>query len=155
VANGTHLESMMNNGEDDAMGRIRVDVTLANSLDVYKEREGSLTHEQVRRITIPATVDSGASYLVIPESVVSQLGLPEKGEATVTYADRRKETRKVVDQVNLEYSGRDGTFKAIVEPARTDALMGAIVLEDLDLLVDCRTQTVQPRDPRRIIAEIE
>jgi hypothetical protein len=42
-----------------------------------------------------------------------------------------------------------------VEPNRTDVLIGAIVLEDLDLLVDCRTQTLRPRDPGGIIAEIE
>lgn len=36
-----------------------------------------------------------------------------------------------------------------------DVLIGAIVLEDLDLLVDCRTQALQPRDPRGIIVEIE
>jgi hypothetical protein len=34
-------------------------------------------------------------------------------------------------------------------------LIGAIVLEALDLLVDCRTQTLRPRDPKEIIAEIE
>jgi hypothetical protein len=42
-----------------------------------------------------------------------------------------------------------------VEPDRTTAVIGAIVLEALDLLVDCRTQTLQPRDPSGIIAEIE
>ncbi|MGH7226010.1 MAG: aspartyl protease family protein, partial [Gemmataceae bacterium] len=67
----------------------------------------------------------------------------------------RKKRRRVVDQVEVELLGRRGTFKAIVEPARADALIGAIVLEDLDLLVDCRTQTLQPRDPKQIIAEIE
>jgi hypothetical protein len=33
--------------------------------------------------------------------------------------------------------------------------IGAIVLEDLDLLVDCSTQLVVPRDPRGAIYEIE
>lgn len=55
----------------------------------------------------------------------------------------------------MELFGRHGTFKAIVEPKREDVLIGAIVLEDLDLLVDCRTQTLQPRDPKGIITEIE
>jgi hypothetical protein len=34
-------------------------------------------------------------------------------------------------------------------------LISAIVLEDLDFLVDCRTQTLQPRNPNQILAEIE
>jgi hypothetical protein len=44
---------------------------------------------------------------------------------------------------------------AIVEPARESALIGAIVLEDLDLLVDCANQRLVPRDPNQIISEIE
>jgi hypothetical protein len=51
--------------------------------------------------------------------------------------------------------GREGIFNAIVEPDRTDALVGAIVLEDLDLIVDCATQSVHPRDPDSIISEVE
>lgn len=56
---------------------------------------------------------------------------------------------------SVELLERHGTFKAIVESERDDVLIGAIVLEDLDLLVDCRTQTLQPRDPGGIITEIE
>jgi hypothetical protein len=51
--------------------------------------------------------------------------------------------------------GRRGTFRAILEPDRTDALIGAIVLAGLDLLVDCHIQSLHPRDPDQIIAEIE
>jgi hypothetical protein len=51
--------------------------------------------------------------------------------------------------------GRDGVFSAIIEPDRKDALIGAIVLEELDLLVDCTTQTLRPRDPKEIVSEIE
>lgn len=137
------------------MGRIRVEVELTNGQDLVRVHDGTLPPDQVRRIRVPAWADSGASYLVIPDSIAQQLGVPEKGQATVLYADRHTETRKVVDLVNVALLGRDGTFKAIVEPARSDALLGAIVLEDLDLLVDCRTQKLHPRDPKGIIAEIE
>jgi hypothetical protein len=57
--------------------------------------------------------------------------------------------------VHLALKGRDGLFKAIVEPKRKDALIGAIVLEDLDLLVDCRRHRVHPRHPKQYVAEIE
>ena len=51
--------------------------------------------------------------------------------------------------------GREGTFSAIVEPDRVDALVGAIVLEELDFVVDCTTQTLHPRDPNIILSEVE
>jgi hypothetical protein len=46
-------------------------------------------------------------------------------------------------------------YHQISEPNRETALIGAIVLEDLDLLVDCTAQRVVPRDPRGAIYEIE
>ncbi|HTU23626.1 MAG TPA: retroviral-like aspartic protease family protein [Gemmataceae bacterium] len=145
---------MIQRGEE-IMGRISIEVELTNAADLVRAQDGTLAADKVRRVRMTGLVDTGASYLVIPESIAQQLGVPEKGQAKVSYADRRTETRKVVDQVNVALLGRDGTFKAIVEPARNDVLLGAIVLEDLDLLVDCRTQTVHPRDPNTIIAEIE
>jgi hypothetical protein len=51
--------------------------------------------------------------------------------------------------------GGRGTFTTVVEPKRKTALVGAIVLEDLDLLVDCQRQRVVPRDPRGAVYEIE
>jgi hypothetical protein len=37
----------------------------------------------------------------------------------------------------------------------TEVRIGHIVLDTLDLLVDSRTQTLRPRDPKWIIVEIE
>jgi hypothetical protein len=57
--------------------------------------------------------------------------------------------------VFLKLLGRDDTFSAVVEPKRTTSLVGSIVLEALDLLVDCKNQRVFPRDPRSPVYEIE
>ena len=63
-----------------------------------------------------------------------------------------------VRRFSVEYFqllGRHGTFRAVVEPKRQTALVGAIVLEDLDLLVDCIGQRVIPRDPSGETSDIE
>jgi predicted aspartyl protease len=147
---------MNNNDKGSAsMGKINVEIALANNRDVQLFEAGSLAPEKVRRARLSGLVDTGASHLVLPESVANQLGLPDLGTAPVRYADQRRKRRRVVDQVQVELLGRRGTFKAVVEPARTDALIGAIVLEDLDLLPDCRTQTLHPRDPKQVIYEID
>jgi hypothetical protein len=44
---------------------------------------------------------------------------------------------------------------AIVEPNRNTALIGAVVLEVLDFVVDCVAQKLLPRDPSGVSAEIE
>ena len=46
-------------------------------------------------------------------------------------------------------------FSAIVEPVRDSVLIGAIVMEELDFLVDCERQQLVPRDPEQIVSEIE
>lgn len=137
------------------MGRFGVDVKLANNQDVQMVAGGALSTDKIRQVELQGVVDSGAAKLVLPASTVAQLGLHAVGEATVKYADHRTATRPVVEEVRLELLGRHGTFSAIVEPDRTTALIGAIVLEDLDFLVDCTKQKLVPRDPDRIVSEIE
>jgi predicted aspartyl protease len=139
---------------DQEMGRVSIEVELTNAEDVVRVKYGTLPLDQVRRVRMPGVVDPGATYLVIPESSASQLGVPEAGDISVRYADQRKKSRPLVENVRVDLLGRHGIFKAIVEPKREDVLIGAIVLEDLDLLVDCSTQTLNPRDPKRIITEI-
>jgi hypothetical protein len=60
-----------------------------------------------------------------------------------------------VQEVYVKLQGRDGVFTAIVEPKRRTALIGAIILEDLDFLVDCTKRRLVPRDPRYVVSEIE
>ncbi len=137
------------------MGRFDVELKLTNNIDAAMVQRGLLSPEQVRQTTIRGVVDTGATRLVIPADVAKQLGAREVGDMQVRYADRRTATRKLVDDVQVELLGRQANFRATVEPDRTSALIGAIVLEDLDLVVDCTTQTLRPRDPRYIISEIE
>jgi clan AA aspartic protease len=145
----------MNPRGDNGMGKVTVDVELTNYRDKVLAEAGSLAPEKVRRVRASALVDTGASYLVLPKKVAAQLGVTVLGKAKVRYADMRRATRQVVRDVGVDLLGRQGTYKAIVEPTRDKVLVGAIVLEDLDLLVDCRTQTLKRRDPKDIITEIE
>ena len=145
----------MNQRGDGKMGRVTVEVEVANNEDVLKAEAGTLAVDQIRRVRLQGIVDTWAARLVLPQHVVGQLGLPRVGEASVRYADRRTAVRPIVKNVWLQLQGRNGDFSAIIEPDRTDALIGAIVLEELDLMVDCVTQTLHPRDPDRIISEIE
>lgn len=137
------------------MGRVTVEVEVANRADVLLAQRGALPSEEVRRLRINGVVDTGATWLVLPKTVADQLGVAVTGKVRVSYADRRQAMRSVVEDVQVELLGRSSSFNAIVEPKRKDILVGAIVLEALDLLVDCVTQTLQPRDPKQYTAEIE
>ena len=138
-----------------SVGRSSVEIEVANYGDLALAERGLLPADQVRRETIHGLVDSGATRLVLPEAVVKRLGLPLSTAVNVRYADGRRATRRAVKGVFVRLLGRDSTFTAICEPKRETALIGAIVLEDLDLLVDCAAQQVVPRDPRGETFEIE
>lgn len=145
---------MVQRGAKD-MGRVTVEVEFTNTEDLVRVKDGVLAPDKVRRLRISGMVDTGSSHLVLPAAAGKQLGVLVAGKATVRYADQRRGVRTVVENVRVDLLGRHGNFKAILEPKRTDALIGAIVLEDLDLIVDCNTQTVQPRDPERFTTAIE
>jgi predicted aspartyl protease len=137
------------------VGRFSVEFEVANNDDLIRARDGTLPQEKVRRETIQGLVDPGATKLVLPEDVVKRLGLRLGGRVKVRYFDGRRAQRQAAEGAYVEMLGRHDTFSAIVEPKRKTALIGAMVLEGLDLLVDCTAQRVIPRDPRGAIYEIE
>jgi predicted aspartyl protease len=137
------------------LGRFSVEFEVANNDDLALARRGVLPPDQVRRETIRGVVDSGAAMLVLPEAVVKRLGLPLGDRIKVRYADGRRARRRKAEGAYLQLLGRHDTFTAVIEPKRETALLGAIVLEALDLLVDCSNNRVIPRDPSGPIYEIE
>jgi predicted aspartyl protease len=137
------------------MGRFSVQFVIANNCDVMQVAPGVPIREGVKHLVLSGVVDSGAARLVLPQRAVDELRLPGHGETTVRYADGRREKRPVVSNVWLQLLGRDGVFSAVVEPDREDPLIGAIVLEELDLVVDCTTRNLRPREPDSILTEIE
>jgi adenylosuccinate lyase len=86
---------------------------------------------------------------------VDELSLSVVGKTGVRYADNRRAVRDKVKDVWLQMQGRVGTFKALVEPKRTDAMIGATVMENLDFVVDRVTQRVNQRDRKMVISEVE
>jgi predicted aspartyl protease len=92
---------------------------------------------------------------VIPSAVAKQLGLRVSGKGKVKYADGRTTQRDQVQGVHVKLLGRNGVFNASLEPKRDTALIGAIVLEDLDFLIDPRKERLFPRDPEMVVSEAE
>jgi predicted aspartyl protease len=141
--------------KEPTMDRFSVEIDLANNDDLIRAKAGDIAIQQVRRARVRGVVDSGATRLVIPSAIAQQLGLEMAGSAKVRYADGRSADRSIARGIQLAYGGRESVFNAIVEPDRDSVLIGAIVLEDLDFLVDCIGQRLVPRDPKQIVSEVE
>ena len=61
--------------EKEKMGRFKVELELANNDEVAAAKLGQFDPAKIRRVTIQAVVDSGATRLVLPSAVAKQLGL--------------------------------------------------------------------------------
>ncbi|MDR3248588.1 MAG: clan AA aspartic protease [Treponema sp.] len=118
------------------MGTVYSEITLKNALDVGKAREGLIPEQQIRMVTISALVDTGAGTLIINEETRQKLGLVIKGLQRATLADGTSTPYQVTEPVDIHWKNRETTCRAIVIPGADSILLGAIPLEDMDLIVD-------------------
>ncbi len=118
------------------MGLIYADIELAN------QKNGSL-----KSITVNALVDTGAMTLCIPEHIAIQLQLQEIEKREVTTADERRHVVPYVGPVQIQFANRTCFTGALV--IRESVLMGAVPMEDMDLVVSPsgQTVTVNPNSP--------
>ena len=116
-------------------GEIRVQVKLTNAVDDGMLERGLLKPEQVRTYTADALVDTGSVMPTLPIQVVQQLGLRIVGKARADYANGAEETVDLTDAVDIEIGGRSAILQTMV--LGTEVLIGQMVLEQMDYLVDC------------------
>jgi len=122
------------------MGRVLTEVKIENLKDLWDVKKGTLTDAEVRRIVIPdALVDTGASTLSLPTSVIKKLGLEKVTRRRVRSATGSAEV-DVYDAVRFTIQGRDGTVDVMEVPDDVPALVGQIPLELLDFIVDPKRQ---------------
>lgn len=102
-----------------------------------------------KSIDVEALIDTGATMASLPLNIVEDLGLEEVDKRRVKYADNRIEIKPVYGVVKIEIKGRVGNFDVIGEVKGSQPLIGQVVLETLDLLVDPTTRRVvaNPRSP--------
>ena len=112
--------------------------------------------EPEKSVEVKAVIDTGATMLVLPQDVIEELGLRKIGERRVRYANNQIQIKPVYRGVILELKGRDGIFDVLGEVEGSEPLVGQIVLEALDLIVDPITKTVipNPRSPDMPMTEI-
>ena len=95
---------------------------------------------ELQPLEVDALADTGSVFLCIPPHVQFQLGLEEVERKEVTLADGSTKSVSYVGPVELHFKNRIGFVGAIV--LGDQVLLGAIPMEDMDLIVIPRTRTV-------------
>ena len=99
-------------------------------------------HDELRPIQVRALVDTGTMYLCIPEHVAIQLRLEKIHDREVTLANSSKQLCAYVGPIYVRFEDRGCFTGALV--LGEEVLMGAIPMEDMDLVVTPLARTIGP-----------
>ncbi|MGF1602170.1 MAG: clan AA aspartic protease [Thermosynechococcaceae cyanobacterium] len=120
----------------ESIGAVRVRVRLTNAVDEELVKHGLLNPDTSRSCEAEALIDIGAVRTVLPETIVSTLGLSIRGQQIAKYANSSEERIDRTGPVIIEIEGRE-TIEATLVTGDI-VLIGQTVLETLDFWVDCK-----------------
>lgn len=95
---------------------------------------------ELESLELEALADAGAVHLCIPEHVRLQLKLEAIDNKEVTLADGSKQLVPYVGPLEIRFKNRVGFAGALV--MGDQVLLGAIPMEDMDLIVIPKTRTL-------------
>ncbi|MFT4062746.1 MAG: retroviral-like aspartic protease family protein [Edaphocola sp.] len=131
------------------MGLVYADVELISGDDLALARRHVIGEDEVRRYPLNMLVDSGSYYLCINETIKEQLGLSVLESRKAQLADGSVAEYEVAGPIEIRFKNRRCTVDAMVLKGDNEPLLGAIPLEDMDVLVHPLRQEliVNPEHP--------
>nr|WP_299419769.1 aspartyl protease family protein [uncultured Emticicia sp.] len=117
------------------MGLVYADIELINADDIGLVRRYIIGEEEVKRISLNILVDTGAYNLCINESIQQQLDLPFIEKRKAQLANGHIEEYNIVGPIVLKFKNRQTVCNAMVLQGDSEPLLGAIPLEDLDVVI--------------------
>ncbi|MDI9364259.1 MAG: clan AA aspartic protease [Flavobacterium sp.] len=131
------------------MGVIYAEITLINAINLEMARRHIIGEEEVKRITVNMLVDTGSVYMCINENVQAQLQLSVVEKRKGQLADGRIVEYDIVGPIEVRFKNRRCVVDAMVLPGDNELLLGAIPLEDMDVLIHPYRQEliVNPEHP--------
>ncbi len=118
------------------MGLVTAEIELSNPGD-----------GNIRSIKTKSLVDTGSLHLCVPEHIAIQLELKELYKREVTTADGKKHLVPYMGPISIKFENRGCFTGALV--LGDEVLLGAVPMEDMDLLVSPAKQAliVNPESP--------
>ena len=117
------------------MGLIYADVELINGDDLALARKHIIGEEEIKRMHVKMLVDTGSVMLAINENIQQILQFPVIEKRKIQLANNTVAEYDVVAPIELRFRNRQTTCRAIVLPEDFTPLLGAIPIEDMDVLI--------------------
>ena len=105
--------------------------------------EGVVTGPTGKEATVDLLVDSGATYMLLPEKQWQALELKPKRDVTFTLADGTRIERSI-SECRLSLPQGDGHTPVVLGKADDEPLLGVVALEILGLVLNPFNRTLQP-----------
>lgn len=132
------------------MGQIHADIELINGVDMGNAHRGRLDPDEIRKISVNALVDTGSLRMVINENIQEYLQLPVVDYRPLHLASGKVLECPVVAPLMIRYKDETTHCSAIVMPDDAEPLLGAIPLEEMNIIIDPQRQELIPNPRHRL-----
>ncbi len=128
---------------------VYADIELTNTTDIELAKRHIIGQEEIKRMNVSMLADSGAYMMAINETIQSQLELPFIEKRKAVMADGSIREFDVVGPVMVKFKNRTGVCNAYLLEGNSEPLLGAIPMEELDVLIHPLRQEliVNPEHP--------
>ena len=131
------------------MGAVYADITMINADDIGMARHKIIGEEEIKQMTVRMLVDSGAYMMGINQTIQAQLNLSFIEKRKVVLADGAVKEYEVVGPIMVKFKNRTAICSALVLDGNSEPLLGAIPLEEMDVIIHPQRQEliVNPDHP--------
>lgn len=117
------------------MGLVYAEIELINAGDLELARRYYIGEDEIKRMWVTGLVDTGSYMLCINESIQAQMQFPVMEKRIGQMANGDRIECDVVSQVEVRFKNRRTICNAMILPGDSEVLIGAIPLEDMDVLI--------------------
>ncbi len=131
------------------MGLVSADITLINGGDVEMVKRHIIREDEVKQMTVKMLVDCSAYMMAINETIQEQLDLSFIEKRKAMLADGSVQEYDVVGPIYVKFKNRTAVCSAMVLKGDTEPLLGAIAMDEMDVLIHPQRQelVVNPEHP--------
>jgi clan AA aspartic protease len=117
------------------MGLTYANIKLVNGDDLTLSQNNIIGEDEIKFIHVNASVDTGCITFCINDAIQEVLKLKKKGTRKSVLANGQVLELDVLGPIEIYYLDRYCTTNALLMPGNEEPLLGAIPMEEMDLIV--------------------
>ncbi len=125
------------------MGRITEKIKVYNLVDLINAETGLIKKNLIRSVEINALLDTGATFVCLPRTEIEKLGLRYHKTTKIRTANGEAQ-RRIFEGAKVELKDRAIEMPIMENDDATPSLIGYLLLEALDYVIDPQIQRVIP-----------